>query len=342
MRYSLGLDIGTTSIGWAVINEDKNRIEDVGVRIFERPENPKNGESLAKPRRDARSARRRLRRRRQRLDYLKQFFINHNLLTPQEVQDLLTYDSAHTHKDPYELRAKALQEKIPNDELFVALYHIAKRRGYKSNRKAVEEKDKESGRVLQAIKENQHLLAQYNNSVAQTLLEDKKFEKHKRNKADDYTNSFIRADFEREILAILQTQNWSQNDIDELLTKPNKGLFYQRPFMTKELIQKMRGQCQLEKDQPRAPRASYTFEIFRLASDLANLTYNSKERLTKEQIKVCIEQAKKQKTVTYKTIHNIIFPDKDAYFKFDYIRGKKKEGEDPEKMPSATSSSIML
>ncbi len=331
VRYSLGLDIGTTSIGWAVINEDKNRIEDVGVRIFERPENPKNGDSLAKPRRDARSARRRLRRRRQRLDYLKQFFINHNLLTPQEVQDLLTYDSAHTHKDPYELRAKALQEKIPNDELFVALYHIAKRRGYKSNRKAVEEKDKESGRVLQAIKENQHLLAQYNNSVAQTLLEDKKFEKHKRNKADDYTNSFIRADFEREILAILQTQNWSQNDIDELLTKPNKGLFYQRPFMTKELIQKMRGQCQLEKDQPRAPRASYTFEIFRLASDLANLTYNSKERLTKEQIKVCIEQAKKQKTVTYKTIHNIIFPDKDAYFKFDYIRGKKKEGEDPEK-----------
>lgn len=37
MRYSLGLDIGTTSVGWAVINEDRNRIEDLGVRIFERP-----------------------------------------------------------------------------------------------------------------------------------------------------------------------------------------------------------------------------------------------------------------------------------------------------------------
>lgn len=67
MKYSLGLDIGTTSIGWAVINEDKQRIEDLGVRIFECPENPRNGESLAKPRRDARSTRRRLKRRRERL-----------------------------------------------------------------------------------------------------------------------------------------------------------------------------------------------------------------------------------------------------------------------------------
>ena len=76
IKYSLGLDIGTTSVGWAVVNLDKERIEDLGVRIFERPENPKNGKSLAEPRRTARSTRRRLRRRRQRLNYLKQFFIN--------------------------------------------------------------------------------------------------------------------------------------------------------------------------------------------------------------------------------------------------------------------------
>lgn len=330
MKYSLGLDIGTTSIGWAVTNEDKNRIEDVGVRIFERPENPKNGESLAKPRRDARSTRRRLHRRRQRLDYLKHFFIEHNLLSAAQIQDLFVYDEKHTHKDPYELRAKAIREKVSNDELFIALYHIAKRRGYKSNRKSVEEQDKESGRVLKAIKENRPLLEQYNYSVAQTLLEDKKFAKHKRNKSNDYTNSFIRADFEQEIKTILCHQDWSEQDIEELLMKKNQGLFYQRPFMTRDLIQKMRGNCQIEKNEPRAPRASYTFEIFRLASDLANLTYNSKQKLTAGQIQACIEQAKEQKTVTYKTIHKIISSDKDAYFKFDYIRGKEKDGEDKE------------
>ena len=34
IRYVLGLDIGIKSIGWAVINDEKNRIEDLGVRIF--------------------------------------------------------------------------------------------------------------------------------------------------------------------------------------------------------------------------------------------------------------------------------------------------------------------
>ena len=53
-KYSLGLDIGTTSVGWAVIDLEKERIHDLGVRIFERPEDPQNGDSLAKPRRDAR------------------------------------------------------------------------------------------------------------------------------------------------------------------------------------------------------------------------------------------------------------------------------------------------
>ena len=33
-KYSLGLDIGTSSIGWAVLDLDKERIHDLGVRIF--------------------------------------------------------------------------------------------------------------------------------------------------------------------------------------------------------------------------------------------------------------------------------------------------------------------
>ena len=41
MKYSMGLDIGIKSIGWAVINDEKNRIEDLGVRIFPAAERPK-------------------------------------------------------------------------------------------------------------------------------------------------------------------------------------------------------------------------------------------------------------------------------------------------------------
>ena len=38
MRYTIGLDIGIASVGWAVINNDESRIEDLGVRIFKKAE----------------------------------------------------------------------------------------------------------------------------------------------------------------------------------------------------------------------------------------------------------------------------------------------------------------
>ena len=130
-KYSLGLDIGTSSIGWAVLDLDKERIHDLGVRIFERPEVPKTGKSLAEPRRTARSTRHRLRRRRQRLNYLKQFFIDNNLITENRIGDILSPTRPkkwRTIYDPYTLRIKGLNEKLSPEELFVALYHIAKQK----------------------------------------------------------------------------------------------------------------------------------------------------------------------------------------------------------------------
>lgn len=62
MRYTMGLDIGIASVGWAVINEDKSRIEDLGVRVFKKAEEP-DGKSLNLARREARGSRRRIRRR---------------------------------------------------------------------------------------------------------------------------------------------------------------------------------------------------------------------------------------------------------------------------------------
>ena len=212
IKYSLGLDIGTTSVGWAVVNLDKERIEDLGVRIFERPENPKNGKSLAEPRRTARSTRRRLRRRRQRLNYLKQFFINQGLLTKQEVDDII--GSVHTkawHQahDPYQLRVKGLTEKLSPDELLIALYHIAKRRGYKSNRKSIEQSDTtgDGKKVNSAISKNDRILSEMKySSVSQALLTDDRFRERKRNTIDDYRYSFSRVDFLDEIRHILDRQ----------------------------------------------------------------------------------------------------------------------------------------
>mgnify|MGYP001018156669 CR=1 FL=1 len=352
-KYSLGLDIGTSSIGWAVLDLDKERIHDLGVRIFERPEDPQNGDSLAKPRRDARSARRRLKRRRQRLNHLKQFFIDQNILTKDQVEEVLDCKSDFNKLDVYELRARALTEELSPEELLKVLYQIAKRRGFKSNRKVVEESDKEGGRVTSALKANEKFLADNNyTTVGDALSRDENFALHKRNKRDDYTNSFARDDFLRELEAIIKAQrnyalkNIPEQAINELIYGIDDGqvtnvnaIMYQRPFMTKELIERMVGDCTFEKDEKRAPKASYSFEIFRLASDLSHLVFiprdaskrqakreNLEVRLSPEQISKVIDLAKNQKSLTYKKVRSTAGISED-YVPKD-VRGKKKEGDE--------------
>ena len=352
-KYSLGLDIGTSSIGWAVLDLDKERIHDLGVRIFERPEDPQNGDSLAKPRRDARSARRRLKRRRQRLNHLKQFFVDQNILTKDRVEEVLNYKSDFNKLDIYGLRARALTEELSPEELLKVLYQIAKRRGFKSNRKVVEESDKEGGRVTSALKTNEKFLADNNyTTVGDALSRDEKFAPHKRNKRDDYTNSFARNDFLRELEAIIKTQrnyalkNVPEQAISELIYGIDDGqvtnvnaIMYQRPFMKEELIEKMVGDCTFEKNEKRAPKASYSFEVFRLASDLSHLVFiprdaskrqakrdNLEVRLSPEQISKVIDVAKSQKSLTYKKVRSTAGISED-YVPKD-VRGKKKEGDE--------------
>lgn len=336
MKYSLGLDIGTTSVGWAVANEDIKRIEDCGVRIFETPENPQNGESLAKPRRDARSARRRNHRRRQRLNYLKNFFINERLLTSEQIKNLLD-PAAEPKINPYTARAKGIEKKLSNEELFVALHHIAKRRGYKSNRKKVEEKGEESGQVLKAISENQQFLKKYKTVGAVLNSNEEKFTSHKRNKADSYANSFIREDFEAEAKKILETQDWTEEKINWLFHDPSGnygGIFDQRTFMDEKKFNQLCGKCAFEQDELRAPKATYSFELFRLAENLSHLKYCNGSSLTPDQIQKIIDLAKQQKSgITYKKVKEIILNGvKDPNFRFDYVRGKDDEPyEDKEK-----------
>ena len=328
MKYSLGLDIGTNSCGWSVINLDKKRIEDLGVRIFDGAENPKNGQSLATPRREKRGMRKRLHRRRIRLNFLKQFFVQQKILSRQQIESLLT---PHKNQiDPYIVREKALSEKLTPEELFVALYHISKRRGYKSNRRTESSNDSsENKKTLSAITANQEFLKEYQ-TVAEALNHADKFKAHKRNKPDDYSNSFARADFENEITKILSKQAefypaLNEENIKDLLYRPNFGVFFQRRFLTPKQIEEMRGKCQFEKDKPRAQRASYSFEFFRLASDLVHLTYNMGNKLTIDEIAACIEKAKELSVLKYSHIQKILAEDVEDEINFDYVRGLKRK-----------------
>jgi CRISPR-associated endonuclease Csn1 len=143
MKKILGLDLGTTSIGWAFINEaekadESSKILKAGVRLV-----PLSNEeisefgagqkiSLNAGRTLARSARRSLQRFKLRRQALIEIFVRNQWITSDfkysEEGDNSTYSSLA-------LRAKACEEKISLEELLVVLLMINKKRGYKSSPK---------------------------------------------------------------------------------------------------------------------------------------------------------------------------------------------------------------
>lgn len=109
LSYILGLDLGIASVGWAVVeineNEDPIGLIDVGVRIFERAEVPKTGESLALSRRLARSTRRLIRRRAHRLLLAKRFLKREGILSTIDLEKGLPNQA-------WELRVAGLERRL--------------------------------------------------------------------------------------------------------------------------------------------------------------------------------------------------------------------------------------
>lgn len=321
MRYRLGLDIGIASVGWSVIklNEEGEpvRIEDLGVRTFNAAENPKDGSSLALPRRVARGVRRRLRRRRYRLNRIIKLFIDNNLLSDQDIKNILE----KTHKKSvWHLRSEALDLLITNEELFRIVYHICKRRGFKSNRKS-EKKEDETGKQLTAINTiNQMLIEKNYRTVGEMFYKDEKFYDRKRNTTNDYSHTIARNQLEYELKLILETQKKLGNKLltDELIKQIIKIFNSQRPFASKDMIEKMIGYCTFEKKEKRAPKATYTYEKFMLLQKINSLRIkrdNVYSFLNENERKKLYEKAHQQKDIKYTTIRNLLNLDENDRFK---------------------------
>ncbi len=151
MRYRLALDLGSTSLGWAMVRLNSDNpptpiaVIKAGVRIFSDGRNPKDGSSLAVTRRDARSMRRRRDRLLKRKNRMTQSLKDHGFFPADDAQR-----KALVTLNPYILRARGLDEALKPEEFARALFHINQRRGFKSNRKT-DKKDNDSGALKQAI-----------------------------------------------------------------------------------------------------------------------------------------------------------------------------------------------
>lgn len=355
MYYKIGLDIGITSVGWAAVElnteDEPIRIIDLGVRIFDAAENPKDGASLALPRREARSARRRLRRHRHRLERIKYLLEQKNCLTREEIAAI--YDSGQPLEDIYSIRVRALDEVLNKEDWVRLLIHLAQRRGFKSNRKSDTQADKEAGRLTQAVADNQALFAEKGyRTVGEMLYRDEKFREAKRNKKDSYLNTVDRAMLVAEIeLLFAKQRQWGNPWADETLEAAYLAIFTsQRSFdqgpggnspYGGDLIAKMVGSCTFEPEEKRAAKATYTYEYFTLLQKLNHLRVGSTgswRRLTDQERFHLVDLAKSKANLTYASLRKALKLLASEYFS-DLSYGAKPvdEVEKKAKFPAFTA-----
>ncbi len=220
MKKILGLDLGTTSIGWSFINEAENENEtstivNTGVRIVplttdeEADFKKGNTISINADRTLKRGARRGLQRFKQRREALletfsKIIFIPTNF-NYAEIGLASTFSS-------YQLRAKSATEVVTKEELVQVLLMLNKKRGYKSSRKAKtsEEGDAIDGmKIAKEIFENNFTPGQW---VYNSLSNGGKF-----------IPDFYRSDLKKELERIVHFQNQfhSEQMNDKLLEDIN-------------------------------------------------------------------------------------------------------------------------
>jgi CRISPR-associated endonuclease Csn1 len=144
--YRLGIDVGSNSLGWFVVWLDGDgkptALGPGGVRIFPDGRDPQSKSSNAVERRVARGARRRRDRYLKRRSNLMSLLIRCGLMPVDEPAR-----KGLEHLDPYEMRAKALDDALPAYHVGRALFHLNQRRGFLSNRKTEKVKDSEAGAI---------------------------------------------------------------------------------------------------------------------------------------------------------------------------------------------------
>jgi len=156
MKKILGLDLGTNSIGWAVVNEaenenEKSSIVKLGVRVnpltVDELTNFEKGKSITTnaDRTLKRSMRRNLQRYKLRRENLIELLKANHFIDDDTV---LSENGNRTTFETYRLRAKAATTEISLAEFARVLLQINKKRGYKSSRKA---KSTEEGQLIDGM-----------------------------------------------------------------------------------------------------------------------------------------------------------------------------------------------
>lgn len=276
MGKLLGLDLGTNSIGWAIVETEDNKnfnLLNKGVHIFQEGVKIDKGieGSKAEERTNYRGARRlKYRRRLRKIKTVKALIANdfcpriseqdlYNWRFKKEYPEnedfrkwLLTKEVSN--KNPYYYRNLAVTEKLDlsvkenRHVLGRAFYHLTQRRGFLSNR--LEGTKESDGAIKKSIAEltekkgdltlGQYFFEKYNKG--------EKIRKQYTHREDHYLEEF------NKICEIQEIENNFRDSIQ-------KAIFYQRPLKSqKGLI----GKCPFETNKPRCSVSHPLFEEYRM------------------------------------------------------------------------------
>ena len=352
-KLIMGLDIGSNSIGWALIaakGGKPTRFIDVGVRIFnksvkDKPPTPKN-----KKRRDMRLARRVIQRRARRKRRIEAYLIKLGLLPAELATTEKREGILNTLGDPYELRAKGLDKKLEPFEIGRVLLHLVQRRGFLSNRKSVlgdlvndpdvlaileedaEEKktDTEESQFKQEI---ENLRQAIENSGYRTLgeylykSEDLSSKRNRRRNGGDLRTD--RSMYMDELDKIWKVQEKFHDVLDQSVRKQiGKIIFFQRPI---KLNPDRVGKCSLETRNNRCAKARLEYQEFRYLQDVNNLAYidpytDEVTPISHDKIQRIVPLFEDNKNVTYAKIRKALGFDKSYTFNLEEAENKKLKG----------------
>lgn len=287
--FTIGLDIGIASVGWAVLGD---RVINMGVRCFDKAETSgkDGGKSLNLARRTARLTRRRLWRRSWRLTKLGRVLKTNGLI---EGADFFKKQPSFAEPDPtdaknkkqivasaWKLRVEGLDRLLTPQEWARVIYHLCKHRGFhwvsKAEERQAEDEKSDNGKVKKALANTKALMsAKGYRTAAEMVLSE--FPDAQRNKHGDYSKALSRVLLDQELQALFNAQratgNFKASQAFELAVRGTgdrkSGLFWaQQPMQS---VLHMLGRCTFEPREFRAPKASFTAERHVWLTRLNNL-----------------------------------------------------------------------
>lgn len=270
MTFTLGLDLGPNSIGWACIDKDNHEILGLGSRIFqEGVSNYNQGKEASKneSRRLARQSRRQYGRKAQRKDKLKNILRLLGMF-PEKPEDELSFfksDPENPCTAIYRLRKKGLDEKLSKLEFGRVLYHLNQRRGFKSSLKSGQAKD--DNKIIESTNELEKKMEEASSRTLGEYLANKNpMEERLRGR---YT---LRAMYIQEFDKLWDKQKIFYPELTDEIKRiiKDETIFHQRPLKS---VSHLIGKCSLEPEKRRCHKNSLDFQQYRILEQVNRLEF---------------------------------------------------------------------